>query len=89
MKDLEEALYKAKKVSAASENRGMASVKIHYHPYEAKWCIECSWSDNSHLECAHNDAFTAVRIMCDMLDAEYNEQMQKAQLEHNWGKIDY
>lgn len=47
---LETCLYWANKVSALSDDRGMAAIKVVYHPYEAYWKAEASWSDCTQLQ---------------------------------------
>jgi hypothetical protein len=47
--DIEKALFMAQKISALSTDKGMADIKILYHPYESHWIAKCSWSDCSEI----------------------------------------
>lgn len=54
-------------ISAKSHDRGMASVKLLWNPYECQWEASCSWSDNSELKASKEKASDALVELRDLL----------------------
>ena len=68
---LEEARQRGTSVSSVCEDRGMAAIKLFWHPYESVWVASCSWSDNSEIREQSENVVEAADALIDALAIEY------------------
>jgi len=71
--------YYADSISAKSE-KGMASVKVVYNPYNAEWIVLVNWSDSSEFKTEHATLEIAKENMVKLL---------KGHLCENCGRCDF
>lgn len=63
--------HKANGISSICDDRGMAAVKLLYHPYEANWQASVSWSDDSSIARTDDSVEQALILLSDALSVEH------------------
>lgn len=58
-------------ISSLCYDKGMASVKLVWQPYECVWISSCSWSDSSEIKAHSKNVVESVDLLTDELAREY------------------